>query len=516
MVVAHNLTAMNAQRQFNIVGNNKKKSMEKLSSGYRINRAADDAAGLAISEKMRKQIRGLSRGVTNCQDGVSLCQVADGAMSEATDMIHRMSELCIQSANGTNSDEDREYIDQEIQQLKLEIDRLGNNTVFNEDIYVLQGSVREYSHTESVYETQKVLDHYETLKSKEQIVIGSEVDMNDIKFTYDDDIFSYLGEDGQWNKNRPVTYYVNDSFTGKPVPVNGNGYTLDFSKIKTYDDWKKLNGLVMEIKCCACTATTRYVFDNSKSGITLMSGGSLGADSKNVYVVGTKDYTNYEDFYTQWVGAYNPKILGSTKIADYTNAHRVNETTVFLNEGPIVTSGKITNDMVRFGHATIRELYDYKEVEESVPVYRDEEVAVGTREVFVDRPVDLKIQYGSDVDQNLILHLPHVDCEALDMTAVSGKTDEEALKSIDILGDALIKINRERSRMGAYTNELEHLIDSENNIVENTSAAESKIRDTDMAKEMVELSKQSILEQVGQYMMAQANQSNQGVLSLLQ
>lgn len=132
MVVQHNLQAMNAARQLNIVGTKKQKSTEKLSSGYRINRAADDAAGLSISEKMRKKIRALNRGQDNTQDGISFIQVADGAMSEVGDMIHRMSVLAIQAANGTNSDSDREALQQEVSSLKKEIDRVNDTTQFNE------------------------------------------------------------------------------------------------------------------------------------------------------------------------------------------------------------------------------------------------------------------------------------------------------------------------------------------------------------------------------------------------
>lgn len=140
MVLAHNLTAMNAQRQFNIVGTEKKKSTEKLSSGYTINRAADDAAGLSISEKMRKQIRGLDRASDNCQDGVSLCQVADGALAETHEILQRINELSIQSANGTNSSSDRAAIQAEVKQLTDEIDRIATTTSFNERIYPLSSS----------------------------------------------------------------------------------------------------------------------------------------------------------------------------------------------------------------------------------------------------------------------------------------------------------------------------------------------------------------------------------------
>lgn len=140
MVLAHNLTAMNAQRQFNIVGTAKKKSTEKLSSGYKINRAADDAAGLSISEKMRKQIRGLDRASDNCQDGVSLCQVADGALAETHEILQRINELSIQSANGTNSSSDRAAIQAEVKQLTDEIDRIATTTSFNERIFPLKGT----------------------------------------------------------------------------------------------------------------------------------------------------------------------------------------------------------------------------------------------------------------------------------------------------------------------------------------------------------------------------------------
>lgn len=132
MVISHNMLALNANRQFNITTNRKAKSTEKLSSGYHINRASDDAAGLSISEKMRRQIRGLSQGVRNTEDGVSLCQVADGALAEVSEMLHRITELSVQSANGTNSDEDRRAIQEEIGQILQEIKRISDTTTFNE------------------------------------------------------------------------------------------------------------------------------------------------------------------------------------------------------------------------------------------------------------------------------------------------------------------------------------------------------------------------------------------------
>ena len=144
MVVQHNMQAMNANRMLNVTTGQQAKSTEKLSSGYRINRAADDAAGLTISEKMRKQIRGLDQASTNAQDGVSAVQTAEGALTEVHSMLQRMNELAVQSANGTNAQSDRQAIQDEIDQLATEIDRVSETTKFNE-IYLLKGDTKTAS-----------------------------------------------------------------------------------------------------------------------------------------------------------------------------------------------------------------------------------------------------------------------------------------------------------------------------------------------------------------------------------
>ncbi|MCR4787099.1 MAG: flagellar hook protein, partial [Lachnospiraceae bacterium] len=138
MVIQHNLQALNSYRMMGITNSSQAKSTEKLSSGYKINRAADDAAGLAISEKMRRQIRGLTQASLNCQDGISLVQIADGALNEVHDMLHRCSELSVKAANGTLTDMDRSYIQSEVDQIVSEIDKIAERTTFNE-IPVLQG-----------------------------------------------------------------------------------------------------------------------------------------------------------------------------------------------------------------------------------------------------------------------------------------------------------------------------------------------------------------------------------------
>ena len=142
MVVQHNLTAMNSSRMLNITTDSQAKSTEKLSSGYKINRAADDAAGLAISEKMRRQIRGLTQASSNAQDGISCVQTAEGALAEVHDMLQRMTELAVKAANGTQTSADRGYINQEVQALVSEIDRVASTTTFNEQM-LLDGSFKK-------------------------------------------------------------------------------------------------------------------------------------------------------------------------------------------------------------------------------------------------------------------------------------------------------------------------------------------------------------------------------------
>ncbi len=290
MVVQHNVTAMNANRQLGITTNVQAKSSEKLSSGYKINRAADDAAGLAISEKMRRQVRGLTQASANAQDGISVVQTAEGALNEVHDMLQRMNELAVKAANDTLTSDDRSYIQSEMNALSDEITRTATSTEFN---------------------NQHLLDGTFTGK---QLQVGSEKDPE--------------------------------------------------------------NQIMVSIMQLSAT--------------------SIG------------------------VGAQR-------KTAAETDAPS-----------------------------------------------------------------------GDGTDQ------------------ISVMTHSLAKEAIDAIKNALVSISEQRSDLGAIQNRLEHTIKNLDNVVENTQAAESQIRDTDMAEEMVRYSNNNILAQAGQSMLAQANQTNQGVLSLLQ
>ncbi len=270
MVVQHNLTAMNSNRMLGVTTSQQAKSTEKLSSGYKINRAADDAAGLAISEKMRRQVRGLTQASANAQDGISCVQTAEGALNEVHDMLQRMNELAVKAKNGTNKTDDREYINSEVQNLKSEIDRVASTTTFNEQ--------------------------------------------------------------------------------------------------------NLLNG----------------EFSAGKS-----------------------------------------------------------------------------------------------------------------------------LQVGAEADQTITLKIGKMSSTGIGVNNVSVSTQGAASNAINSIKDALASVSKQRSELGAIQNRLEHTIKNLDNVVENTQAAESQIRDTDMASEMVKFSNNNILAQAGQSMLAQANQSNQGVLSIL-
>lgn len=212
-IVAHNMFAMNASRQLNITNKNKAKNTEKLSSGYRINRAFDDAAGLSISEKMRRQIRGLSQGVRNTQDGVSVCQVADGALAEVSEMLHRMTELSVQSANGTNSDTDRQAIQQEISQIKQEIGRIGDTTEFNTR-KLFTGQIG----------TTVIPAVCEPCTSSNLSVSGSPTDTTAMKYSMSANTagFSINSDKFAWSDFKSGSNTLND------VPIAGGTYTFDY------------------------------------------------------------------------------------------------------------------------------------------------------------------------------------------------------------------------------------------------------------------------------------------------
>jgi flagellin len=367
MVVQHNLTAMNSNRQLGITTNLQAKSSEKLSSGYKINRAADDAAGLKISEKMRSQIRGLNRASDNAEDGVSLLQTAEGALNETHSILQRMNELAVQGANDTNQAIDRDAINQELTALTEEIDRISSTTQFNK---------------------QSLLD-------------------------------------GQ--------------FTGKNLQVGANGG----QKIT-------LNIAAMNAKAIGLTTTSFQ---------------------------GTASY------FTTNETVHNAKATTSTTI----------RASVFARAK---TNADLTKTNITSINGTTYSAYTVNGKNFATRTSAVTEYACMTAKAA-------QIQHVDAVSAGVISS-PNVDNYA------------KATATINMVQNAINNVSSQRSALGALQNRLEHTIANLDNVAENTQSAESRIRDTDMAEEMVEYSKNNILAQAGQSMLAQANQATQGVLSLLQ
>ena len=390
MIINHNMNAMNAHRNMGINNNAAGKSMEKLSSGLRINRAGDDAAGLAISEKMRGQIRGLDQASRNAEDGISMIQTAEGALNETHNILQRMRELAVQAANDTNTADDRTQIQKEINQLTEEVDRIANNTEFN---------------------TQKLLN------GNKQGVAGQEISA--------------------------AVVAVTGKFTAAATIAQGNTIEIDGTKVT-------LKG--------TAAASWKAQIQDALGGKYAVSISAKGIEL------------------TQTAGNETDKTGMSIKIN---------------NKAVEVT----TKDGVAKKDAVISE-------------------------------GSISLQVGANEDQNMTLEIKDMRADALGIVkagnvnagerGLSVANAEDANAAITAFDDALNTVSTERAKLGAVQNRLEYTTSNLDNTSENLQAAESRVRDVDMAKEMMTFSKNNILQQAAQSMLAQANQQPQGVLSLLQ
>ena len=468
MVVQHNMQAANANRMLGITSGAQAKSTEKLSSGYKINRAADDAAGLTISEKMRKQIRGLDKASSNAQDGVSSVQTAEGALTEVHSMLQRMNELAVQSANGTNSSDDRQAIQDEVDQLTTEIDRVAETTKFNE-IYLLKG---DNSNTKNVY-----------MKGHDAGLKGTLTDgAKSATFTMDalqaGDKYTIAGKEYTiGSATTEVTALIDKANTdatadtaNKTVDVNGKTYTITY------------NAAGNTIADADGTAIT---LDNLKKAVTGGSKVTYGNTSLTAMTDADADGVDDDD------SSIITKDVAETKIkAELLTANNIGT----VDQAATVEDANTANGKISYtinkGYATVADTLSFN--------------------LHVGADADMTNKITVDIDT---MNSANLGIKGINVKDASGT---EATYAIDAIADAVAKVSSQRSALGAVQNRLEHTIDNLDNISENTSSAESRIRDTDMAKEMVNYSKNNILAQAGQSMLAQANQSNQGVLSLLQ
>ena len=450
MVVQHNLTAMNANRMLGVTTSAQAKSTEKLSSGYKINRAADDAAGLSISEKMRKQIRGLSQASSNAQDGISCVQTAEGALTEVHSMLQRMNELAVQAGNGTMSEDDRQNIQDEIDQLTSEIDRVSETTKFNET-YLLKGNGTETR--------QK------------------EVAATAMTATYKTPVTSTVALTAT---NAPTTWYAKGSATAltadqilERLEVDANGNVAIKDGMEMYSEAANTTdqyGAQTKDKIVALT-TVKQSYGVASTALYADAQGTTAVKDEDLKNYFNEDGTVKQSLYKKTTGANATfKEIGAEQIANYVT----------------VTAAKDKTTV------------EYEAVKDLV----------------------LSFQVGADTTANnkISVSMQSMSAESIGVKGISvtGDDSTNADAAVDTIGEAIKKVSSQRLALDAVQNRLEHTIANLDNIVENTTAAESAIRDTDMAEEMVAYSKNSILTQAGQSMLAQANQSNQGVLSLLQ
>ena len=434
MVVQHNMQAMNANRMLGVTTSAQAKSTEKLSSGYRINRAADDAAGLSISEKMRKQIRGLSQASDNAQDGISCVQTAEGALTEVHSMLQRMNELAVKAGNGTMSEDDRQNVQDEIDQLTTEIDRVSETTKFNET-YLLKG-------------------------------------------------------DNTSNGNKR-TFAANDVI-GK---VDGVTVSAKGTSVGALEDNATITLGTVEV---ASSDNTNFTIADAAAQQKAEDVTKITSDGTNVTVT-LKDGTSVTDTKTNILNTYGieAKVAGSAtiskKLAEGANA---------------AISGTYTGNLDDLGAGDA--------VTAKLAIS-----ATGSTALSGDsKALILSFQVGAETskENKIDVTMESMSAKGIGISGVkvTGKDSTNADSAVNTISDAIKKVSSQRSALGAVQNRLEHTISNLDNVVENTTSAESRIRDTDMAEEMVNYSKNNILAQAGQSMLAQANQSTQGVLSLLQ
>lgn len=538
MRINHNIAALNTHRQ--LTGNTAaaSKSLEKLSSGLRINRAGDDAAGLAISEKMRAQIRGLDMASKNAQDGISLIQTAEGALNETHSILQRMRELADQSANGTNTGDDRAAIQEEVKQLKDEIDRIGNTTEFNTQ-KLLNGALKSAGTSNVATDTTngaiiakltegKLQSSGATLGAtttkvadadfiKETLKIdGSEVEINWQNLTTDEKaIFTGISSTDKVSQTKATDLLIskiNEAIdaSGKNIQhvsgyVDASGNLTIQSGTKGVDskvEWGSGNGVVKKLTNGGkpTAGTTNYngsaIAGASKVDMTVgniklqISIAAIGATTTMANAA-----TRLQDALKVATSAYNKLQNKAKGEAGYIEDIKVNAT----KDGRLEVVGQ--NGPVSFADQS------GKTTAADLGLSQAQTEASGNGGVT--------FQIGANRGQTISFGIGDMRTAALGLANVDVSTASSASQALTSLDSAIKNVSSQRSKMGAVQNRLEHTINNLQTASENLTAAESRIRDVDMAKEMMDFTKSNILSQAAQAMLAQANQQPQGVLQLL-
>ena len=475
MRINHNISALKACNILGKTGNALDKSLERLSSGFRINRAADDAAGLAISEKMKTQIAGLEQAARNAADGISVIQTAEGALDEVEAMLQRMRELSVQAANGVNTDEDRGAIQDEIDQLNEEINRVSNTTEFNTK-KLLNGTVdrRSYSDNEKI----QLISLSDSVAITEYVLsVGTapepaKVQMDEIQTA---DRNTKLGAD----------YVGRISINEKEIEI-----TEEDTVATIYEKLREAG---------------------SNVGVEVTPMKENAAGEQEISTIGDADYILFQtkdlgDDASIEIYCDNQKLADALGFASGRKGSGVDATVTLDYSSGFSRTATVSIDG---DYVTVTDVDDFKMKFKVEGTVQDAKVTV-----LKAGPMDLQI--GANEGQTMEVRIPKVDTDTLGTAVVNVNTQESAQKAITIFENAIQEVSAIRAKLGAYQNRLEHSINSLNISAENLTEALSRVEDVDMAKEMVTYTQQQVLSQSGNAMLAQANERPQSILSLLQ
>lgn len=563
MIINHNMNALNAHRNMGVNNTNAGKSMEKLSSGLRINRAGDDAAGLAISEKMRGQIRGLTQASRNASDGISLVQTAEGALNETTNILQRMREISVQSANSTNTETDRAALQEELKQLTTEINRIGNTTEFNTQKLLNGGAgLSSSSNITDAASASVKTGNFAPQDLSQQVNMKANIKVDGTTF----DISTALRKDWTGQGVDKVITALNEVTAGEKklsdvVNISSDGQKLVFTAKSTgksssieistdtdevaqmfgYKNQGELNNgangegnnaTVQKhgLEGAAALGNANVAINVTKGETFKIQVGSDSAvsvkfDSAKTYDVANTDANVAQAAREEYVKDVNAA-LQKAGLSDKVEASLSNDNKLQLiskNGKDIkVTEGKVGGDQGILDTTTVKNV--------------NQVVGAGAQ----GAGFEVNLQIGANSGQAMNLSIGDMRAAALGITGNTGQagfsttnnvtngTDTisteaslditnatNASKAITAIDSAMEKVSSERAKLGAVQNRLEYTISNLDNTAENLTSAESTLRDVDMAKEMMEYSKNNILSQAAQSMISQANQQPQNVLQLL-
>lgn len=480
MKINRNMSAVVANRQLLRTENKLSLSMGRLSSGYKINKAGDNPAGMAISSKMKAQIDGLDQAEANSDDGQSVLRIADGALNEVSNMLQRIRELSVQAANGTNSYSDRQSIQDEIDQLTQEVDRISTDTEYNKKT-LLDGSANT-----RVYVSGTHQDKTKFARSATRIDFSEEVLPGDYTV-------KVKTPAKQATYQLDLSGLINDpDFDGGTVSINGVG--IDYEKGMSADDvYKQLMSVADEIGC-------KIEKDPNNAGVYNITADNKG--SKETLTILMSDEMAHKTGLDQQGAVQNADDKSYKLVASGTDAE------IELKDG--FGSTVITN--VEGNRVKITDKGGF-----SMDFLLSDDVQNGDTLTFDVTDVGaMTIQIGANQYQNMDVHIPEVSSESLYLDTVNVAVNGGADKAISTMDAAIAKLSAVRSGIGAYTNRLEYASSSLAETQEDMTTAYSGLMDTDMASEMTEYTQQNILEQAAVSVLSQANDIPQQVLSLLQ